>query len=110
MSPAITYAASGSVVSKVTSTDSVKGATVISPASSTSSPLIWKLEKVTSLPSATIRVTTYSSVVILSAAVTVTTTRFSPATRSSAPATVNVASASSVSTITSADVVYGSRL
>ena len=105
MSPAITYAASESVVSKVTSTDSVKGATIISPASSTSSPLIWKLVKVTSLPKATIRVTVYSSVVSLSAAVTVTVTRFSPATSASAPSTTYVASGSSVSTVTSADSV-----
>ena len=89
----------------MTSTASTKGAVVNSPPSSTSSPLIWKLANVTSLPNATIRVTVYCSVVSLSAAVTVTVTRFSPVTSASAPSTTYVASGSSVSTVTSADSV-----
>ena len=46
----------------------------------------------------------------MSAAVTVTVTTLFPATRASAPTTTYVASGSSVSTVTSADSVKGSRL
>ena len=63
VSPATSYEASGSVVSKTTSTVVVRGSTVTLPASSTSSPFTWKLAKVTSLPKATFSTKLYSATV-----------------------------------------------
>ena len=75
------------MVSTVTSTLSVRGSkSTVSP-SATSVPLTWNVEREVSVFKATFRVTSYSSEVSPSAAVTVTAKVFSPATKSVSPVT-----------------------
>ena len=74
------------MVSTVTSTLSVRGSkSTVSP-SATSVPLTWNVESDVSSFAATVSVTSYSSEVTPSAAVTVTARLLSPTVRSVSPA------------------------
>ena len=74
---------------------------MIAEPSSTASPFTSNTAREVSVLSATTRVNTYSPIVVSSAAVTVTTSVFSPTTRSTSPTISTVASGSVVSTATS---------
>ena len=107
--PKISKEASASVVSTVTSTSVVSSASSTTSPSETSLPSTWNTAVVVSVPSRTFKITTYSEVVTSSSAVTVTTKKFSPATRPESPSTTKVARGSAVSTTTSTSVVPVSR-
>ena len=76
------------MVSTNTSTSVTPGSRSMTEPSSTASPLISNVARDVSLLSRTFRVTTKSSVVVPSAAVTETLSSFSPVARSESPVTM----------------------
>ena len=95
------------MVSTISSTSVVNGSSSTTEPSSTVSPFTWNTARDVSLFSRTLRVTSNSSIVSRSAAVTVMIRVFSPATRSLSPVISKKASGSVVSTTTSTSVVSG---
>ena len=108
-SPETTTVASASVVSTFTSTSVVPLSSSSTSPSSTSLSLIVKVERDVSSEAGTTRTTRWSWLVTPSAAVTLTTRSFSPATSSESPTIAKVASGSVVSTVTSTDELPGER-
>ena len=98
LSPAITNVALGSSVSTTTLTSVVYGSISMESRPRTSLSFTVKVASSTLFPKATFKVTVYVEVVSPSAAVTVTTNSFTPATRSTPPSTLKVASGSVGST------------
>ena len=103
--PTISTAASESVASATTSTAVVPASSSTTSPETTSVPFTWKTARDVSLSTRTLRVTSNSSIVSRSAAVTVIIRVFSPATRSLSPVISKKASGSVVSTTTSTSVV-----